>query len=47
MLCYGRAEQVIFISTEGGSNSVAFEMGLEEPNSTLALARGGRKGLLG
>ena len=47
VLCYGRAESVIFSSVEGDSDSVAFETGLEEPNRNLALARGERKGLLG
>lgn len=42
-----KAEQVMFNSTEGGNNRVAFEVSLEEPNRILALARKGRKGLLG
>lgn len=43
----GGAERVVFNSVEGDSESVAFEIGLEEPNGILALVRGGRKGLLG
>lgn len=42
-----KGRRVVFNSVEGDSESVAFEVGLEEPNRILALARGGRKGLLG